>query len=741
MAELNQNLLTASFYGSIVILAVLVLRLVLRKAPKKYMCFLWILVGIRLMLPFSIESRLSLQPDPVKLTETFTEIRQEQPVPAPNPATPNVSDEMFEKPGEIVHHAPAVDSQKPEPDDPYEQEAAAKTNWSTVAGIIWMAVASSMILGSGISYVKLKKRVRFAVRVPGGWESPNLDTAFVIGFVNPKIYIPAGMSEESRKFILDHERAHIQRGDHIVKLLAFVVLAIHWFNPLVWLAFILMSQDIELGCDQHVVQFMSLEQRKQYSATLLRCSAHRPSFSCQVAFGEVNVKKRIISILKYHKPGFFISLVCVIAVVFVIVCLVTSPSRDKQPENSPTVFSETSAGAETTETPATTDPDISGVEEKIDTLELDAAEIQKRIEEMVQELTAEDNTDEDYYREYLNRYPVLVQNKQQIKDGVYAQTNIPDDYVCRTSALLRFVIHGQAEYVTVEDGYYSMERWTGSKWESMPYREEYVCWDPVFVEGWGENTVNARLYEWGSIYGILPAGHYRIGVQLLKDSEFCYAEFDIKDQQASDQEITDRCFDTLMEIWEQNSYHVRYQFYAEPEGRIPLPYYGTAQTQNFWKYGTDILKTVETESTANESALSGEMRKNRITYRSAEGSSANIETDSLEWMEDPYVKDYRLESWISDCTYHLRDMEVLSVEDSGRKITLTISPNSAYSNDPKPTGTATFCFAENGKLSSLHIETFFKDQELESCYYDLVVMDTPESEILTAFNRQNINGN
>ena len=265
-----QTLLTTSFHGSIVILVVLLLRLVLRKAPKKFICMLWMLAGIRLLLPIPIESAFSLQPPAIQITITA---------------------------------------------------------WlSAVFPFVWVAMAVIIGAYSVASYIHLRRKVLDAVKVPGGWESDRIETAFVLGFIKPKIYIPTGMSGETRKQILAHERTHLDKGDHWIKMIGFLALALHWFNPLVWVSYILLCKDIEMACDERVVQFMELEERKAYSSALLRCSTNRAHYAaCPVAFGEISVKYRIKSILNYRKPGFWISLLAVLAFVFVCVCLMTSP--------------------------------------------------------------------------------------------------------------------------------------------------------------------------------------------------------------------------------------------------------------------------------------------------------------------------------------------------------------------------------------------------------------------------------
>lgn len=313
MSNLFQNTLDASFYGGIIIALVIILRLVLKKAPRWTICLLWLLAGLRLLFPFQIESDFSLQPD-------MTQIPQIQAEAAPDP---------------VIQNVPAVPDNVilPEEDDiqvVIQNDAVVEAHhqaidWGEIAEFVWITVAAGMGLYSVAAYLRLKHRVREAVKLTDNvYECAGLDTAFVLGYLRPRIYIPMGL--ENPKYIVDHERAHIHRGDHWFKLLMYVALALHWFNPLVWAAYICLCRDLEMACDERVVQDMSLEQRKAYSAALLACSAsHRSFAACPVAFGEVSVKSRILGVLNYRKPRFWISLIAVAAVIFVAVCFLTSP--------------------------------------------------------------------------------------------------------------------------------------------------------------------------------------------------------------------------------------------------------------------------------------------------------------------------------------------------------------------------------------------------------------------------------
>ena len=339
MSQLFENVLTASFHGSIVIAAVCLLRPLLRKTPRKFLCLLWMLAFIRLLMPFEIQSDLSLQPETVAVvqeqTEVFVPVLPQQELELP-PDT--VAEVLPQAPVTTVEDTdPLIVMDDPAPSASVDQptEEAEAFHVLSLIPYLWIGVAACFGLYCLAAYVKLKLLVREAVKIPGGWECDRIDTAFILGFIRPKIYIPMGMPESVCQHILAHERTHLEKGDHWYKMLGYVALAIHWFNPLVWLAYILLCKDIELACDERVVQFMELPERKAYSAALLRCSTNKAHFAaCPVAFGEVSVTERIVTVLKYKKPSFWISLLGVIAIVFVAVCLMTSPT-EKPLEETP----------------------------------------------------------------------------------------------------------------------------------------------------------------------------------------------------------------------------------------------------------------------------------------------------------------------------------------------------------------------------------------------------------------------
>ena len=329
MAHFFHNLLNASFHGSIVILVVIVLRWILKNTPKKFLCMLWLLAGVRLLMPFEIQSSLSLQPNPEPVVQQM--VRYEVPDFEPDALGLPIQQENRQEADAATPIFSVIPAEaKPSAQEPVtHQEAVPESNWMSLIPWVWLTVASFFLIYTLYAYFRLRLQVREAVKIEGGWECDRIETAFILGFIRPQIYIPMGLSEMVRKHILAHERTHLEKGDHWFKMIGFIALALHWFNPLVWIAYVLLCKDIEMACDERVVQFMELKERKEYSAALLNCSANKAHFAaCPVAFGEVSVKHRIKSVLMYRKPSFWISLAGVIAIIFVAVCLVTSPTEN-----------------------------------------------------------------------------------------------------------------------------------------------------------------------------------------------------------------------------------------------------------------------------------------------------------------------------------------------------------------------------------------------------------------------------
>lgn len=348
MRELFCQILQLSIYGGLMISAIMLLRPVLSKAPRRISCLIWLLVCLRLMVPFQVRSAVSLQPDldtvlgeSVVQQETPPEEMedvvfddgllqdpptQEDPqIAAPQPSTPVTQPSVS---------APVVDTPPQQGSD-----SQSDVDYMTVLAWVWVAgMAALLIYGLG-SYARLKSRVRDSVIASEGvWSCARIHTAFVLGFFRPQVYLPAGLSEDQRMLILSHERIHVKYWDHWCKPLAFLTLAVHWFNPLVLLAFVLLCRDMEMACDEAVIQSMTLQQRKDYSAALLSCSCREHSISvCPVAFGEISVKRRIKNVLSYRKKNLWIILAAVLATLTLAACFLTDPmaSVSQPPETEP----------------------------------------------------------------------------------------------------------------------------------------------------------------------------------------------------------------------------------------------------------------------------------------------------------------------------------------------------------------------------------------------------------------------
>ena len=318
MKAVFELFLSASFFGSVMILLVVAARFALRKAPRGIFWLLWVLVGLRLLIPFRIESDLSLQPSFESVTPAPTVAVQPQQTPAPVPAIPEdvaAPDVLL---GDVVinydNDAVSVPEQR-------QIDYMEVTAWVWAVGVVTMAGYTV------VTYLLLKRKLKDAAPVGEDvYESDAIDSPFLLGYVKPAVYLPKGISDEDRPYILAHERCHMDRFDNWVKLAGFLCVGLPWFNPLVWLGYHLLCRDIEMACDEAVVRHMDLSSRKGYSAALVSCSTERKFGACPVAFGEVSVKQRVLSVLNYRKPGFWISLSCVAVIGFTAVCFMTTPA-------------------------------------------------------------------------------------------------------------------------------------------------------------------------------------------------------------------------------------------------------------------------------------------------------------------------------------------------------------------------------------------------------------------------------
>lgn len=310
MSELFLKIVNMSISASWVVIAVLTLRFCLKKAPKWVNVLLWGIVAVRMVFPFSIESVLSLIPSAETISPTI----------------------MMEQSPSVQTGVPALNHViNPVISGSFTPAPGASANplqiWIPVLAGIWLFGIAALFLYSAVSYWRLRRKVCEAVILRGNiYQSEKVCSPFVLGIIRPKIYLPYHMDSREMDHVIAHEQTHIRRKDHWWKPLGFLLLTTHWFNPLMWLSYILLCRDIELACDEKVIRKMSNEQRADYTQALVACSVDRRLITaCPLAFGEIGVKERVKSVMNYKKPAFWIVLASVIVCAVIAVCFLTNP--------------------------------------------------------------------------------------------------------------------------------------------------------------------------------------------------------------------------------------------------------------------------------------------------------------------------------------------------------------------------------------------------------------------------------
>ena len=322
MNALFAYVLEMSVAGSFAALAVIIFRLFLKKAPKWIVCALWGLVAIRLLFPFSIESSFSFTP----------------------PQKEEINSQIWESFGETEEEGSfwafleetdaKVPSEAPIPQT--GEEASASVSLKDFFPYLWLVGVAVMLLSMAISYLRIKLRMASSVPYSKGVkQNERVQSPFILGLFRPVIYLPFGLDDWILLSVLSHEKAHIHRGDHIVKPLAWLLLSIHWFNPLFWISYALLCKDIEAACDEKVLADMNEEERRDYARALLKCSTRSAGvYACPLAFGELNVKERIKMTLYYKKPVFWVIVLSLIIALIATVGILSDPLKDDKKELS-----------------------------------------------------------------------------------------------------------------------------------------------------------------------------------------------------------------------------------------------------------------------------------------------------------------------------------------------------------------------------------------------------------------------
>lgn len=326
MEKLFINIVQMSIPASYLILAVLFVRFLLRKAPKSMRSFLWLLVGIRLLFPFTVESIFSLIP--------YTPAAEEYIYPS---AVPNETIAP-----EITNMQPSVSQPVPDTVTPVARKQISRTQAAVLIGTkLWIIGIATMLGYMLISWMRLKKRVKMSIPVNVSldcgsmnivrkvYQSSAIESPFLFGILKPRIYIPNGVADEELPYVVQHEMTHLKRRDYLIKPAGFLLLSVYWFNPFVWIAYLMLCKDIELICDEKVIRQLGASCKKAYSQALLNSASNRHMIAaCPVAFGEVSVKERVKNVLNYKKPAFWVLVAAVLACIIVPVCFMTQKKTD-----------------------------------------------------------------------------------------------------------------------------------------------------------------------------------------------------------------------------------------------------------------------------------------------------------------------------------------------------------------------------------------------------------------------------
>lgn len=547
MEVLFLKLVNMSLTASWLVLAVIAVRLVFRKTPKWILCLLWGLVALRLICPFSIESALSLIPsaEPLPQEMIYT-------------AHPEIQSGII-----ILDEAvnPILESSL----TPMEPASANPTQiWSFILSQVWILGMVLMLLYTLASYLLLKRKV--ATAIPLGKrikQSEFVDSPFVLGIFCPVVYLPFGMAEADMAHVLAHEKAHIRRRDHWWKPFGFLLLSIYWFNPVLWVAYILLCRDIEAACDERVIRDMETDDRRAYSRALLNCSVHRRRIAaCPLAFGEVGVKARVKGVMNYKKPAFWVLLIALVVSVVVAVCFLTNPESAVPDTMTVVFFDRTMAHIEFHYDERFSDGGFWISDEfALETLrdgnwqELTRPAEKKASNEVVE--TASENAGHDAWsilkwEEVYGRLPdgtyrirkdIVNQNSDET-EPLYVEFTIggtAEEYITYslediTPTGANLYEHEASEALTYNvDGFW-LEALQDGKWVYLEPTEDIHSVLPK-----EKYYIHARIYpsshialDWSGLYGRLPDGTYRIAREITHtgDSDLrlgtVYAEFTVE---------------------------------------------------------------------------------------------------------------------------------------------------------------------------------------------------------------------
>lgn len=515
MEALFLKLVNMSITASWLVLAIALVRLMFRKTPKWILCLLWGLVALRLLCPFTLESALSLVPSPEPLPQEIIYT-----------ASPRIQSGVG-----IIDAAvnPVLESSL----TPATHVTSANPTqiWSFILSWVWAIGVAVMGLYTLISYLLLKRRVAAAIPVEKGIKQCEfIDSPFVLGVICPVIYLPFDMAEGDMAYVIAHEKAHIRRRDHWWKPLGFALLSVYWFNPVLWLAYILLCRDIEAACDEKVIRDMEKDDRRAYSSALLHCSVHRRSIAaCPLAFGEVGVKDRIRGVMNYRKPAFWVIVIALILCVVIAVGFLTNPSGMKLTEiddsrNYADLLTNTeylTLIIEGEEYPVRDEAGLLAALEEVTVRDFTLLRSRSETRDKTHQIHLRGNTylnfSWDYSRVWIDNgmkptytYRVINTGKvREIFDSIRG-VNLRIDAADVTSTGLKLVHKPEGVFVDimalVEDNHW-LEYWDGTQWKTYKAMSGNDR-DPINVLITADRDIHEL--DWKTNYGTLPVGQYRI---------------------------------------------------------------------------------------------------------------------------------------------------------------------------------------------------------------------------------------
>lgn len=495
MESVFLKLLNMSITASWLVLAVLLLRLLLKKAPKYINCILWAFVAVRLIFPFSIESVLSLIPSSEPLPEKIIytahpTVNSGIPI-VDNAINPVISQSLAPQPLTSINPTQVI---------------------SFIASWVWVIGMAVMAVYTFVTYLRIRFKVREAVILRDNiYLCDSISTPFILGIVRPKVYLPSSIDETEAAHVISHERSHLKRRDHWWKPLGFLLLSVYWFNPVMWLAYILLCRDIELACDERVIRDMDIEDKKAYTHALLNCSIPRRMIAaCPLAFGEVGVKSRVKNALSYKKPAFWIIIAALVICAITAVCFLTNPKSIKLNEL-------TDAGDYSRIFENVYHIDILTPEHSLSAKE--SGDIERIIEQLekvkIKKSPVSDNRSEE--RDSTNR--IIINNTVLCFNGDFTEYWVNDD----VKPTLTYTVASPSKAKAVFD--FAAELLSGNDYMSGADLETPICWvnnkdDYVALSKAGINESSAEFLDYGDTLNGEIAGklaiYYKTTMPLFK---------------------------------------------------------------------------------------------------------------------------------------------------------------------------------------------------------------------------------